>query len=54
MVYHILQIKEDFGDMWGEAMMYDSSITFAASGKMPTIICVIHCCLSFRSLVNMC
>ena len=46
--------KEDFGDMWGEEMMYDSLITFAASGKMPTIICVIHCCLSFRSLVNMC
>ena len=46
--------KEDFGDVWEEAMIYDSSITFVASGKMLTIICVIHCCLSFKSLVNMC
>ena len=29
--------KEDFGEMWGEAMMYDSSITFAASGKRSVI-----------------
>ena len=26
--------KEDFGEMWGEAMMYDSSINFAASDKV--------------------
>ena len=26
--------KEEFGEMWGEAMLYDSSITFAASGKV--------------------
>ena len=49
--------KEEFGEMWGEAMLYDSFITFAASGKVHKCSVIdgyILYFLTFRSLAYMC